>query len=257
MQRADLYVIAAGSASRLNVTVPKALVAIEGSQPCLTSALRHIGSRFDRLFIVTNAQVQSAWHEYFAALDGTDSDIAAKVVPVPIHSGLGDGHAVLQGLLESERIAASGLCEEVVVIWGDVVFTGPQIIDEMLSLPRSGPGLIPALWERNPYVTLQVNGRMQCSGVDFSKHGERHDEGYHDQSVFRFSRSQLQASLSRLHEAFWKIDRYICSGRELSLLHTLHHFHNLGDPAYVYRTHHATRSFNTLEELEAIQQKLA
>jgi hypothetical protein len=98
---------------------------------------------------------------------------------------------------------------------------------------------------------------MQCISADFSKHGESHANGFHDQSVFRFDISRLMKSLSDLHSALWKNDRYITPGGELSLLYSFHYLYNSHDPVYVYETAHPTLSFNTIEEVVDIQRDLS
>jgi hypothetical protein len=94
---------------------------------------------------------------------------------------------------------------------------------------------------------------MNCVSADFSKYGEKHPSGFHDQSVFRFRKSELWESLSNLHAAFWKNGRYITPGGELSLLHAFHFMYNTEQSLQVYETDYPTLSFNTPEEVASIQ----
>lgn len=255
MQAVDLYVVAAGLGSRMRILLPKALVAINDDQPCLTTTLRRIGHKFQTVFVVTNILATGEWSAYFESLEARDPDLAKQVVNLRIESGLGDGHAVLQGIEAAERTSGSTLSDDIVITWGDVFFADGAIVDELLSTKTVGSGLLPTVWEENPYVALLVNEEMQCLAAEFSKFGERHFAGYHDQSVFRFSRPKLRTSLHDLHRALWKRDRYICPGGELSLLYAFHHLYNIADPAYVYETNHPTLSFNTVEEVMEIQRE--
>jgi hypothetical protein len=157
--------------------------------------------------------------------------------------------------LEADR-RGEGPSQDVVIAWGDAFFPDPAIFDELLSISMKGSGLIPAVYETDPYVSLLVDKKMRCIAADLLKHGETHPRGLHDQSVFRFRGHCLMRSLRALHCALWKMDRYITPGGELSLLYIFHHLYNSHDPAYVYNTAHQTLSFNTAEEVAEIQRKL-
>lgn len=255
MLSADLYIIAAGNGSRIKVNVPKALVPII-DDPCLTTTLQQVGQRFRRVFVVTNSLVQDQWRAYFESLEISYPELTESLVNLPIRSGLGDGHATLHALEAAEKLEGRALADDVVIAWGDVFFPSGALIDELLSAFLRGSGLLPAVYESNPYVALLVDEEMRCIAADFSKHGETHSEGFHDQSVFRFQLSQLKGVLGDLHRALWKGGRYMTPGGELSLLYSFHHLYNSGTPAYVYETEHQTLSFNTVDEVSAIQAEL-
>jgi molybdopterin-guanine dinucleotide biosynthesis protein A len=251
----DLYIVAAGKGSRLAANVPKALVPI-ADEPCLTTTLQQIGRKFRRVFVVTNILLCDQWRTYFHNLEIGYPELAEQVVNLPIESGLGDGHATLNGFQAAESIEDGTLSQDVVVAWGDVFFPKSEIIDELVSNTLGGSGLLPAVYETNPYVSLVVDEQMRCAGAEFSKYGERCAAGFHDQSVFRFSRSRLQTSLRHLHSALWKNGRYITPNGELSLLYTLHELYNSAEPAYVYETIYPTLAFNTVEEVAAVQKQI-
>lgn len=252
----DLFIIAAGKGSRMKVNVPKALVPIT-DEPCLTTTLQQLGSKFKNVIIVTNEDIQDQWKTYFAETKQKYSALLHNVYNVPISSGLGDGHAVLWGLANA-RAKKINVGEDIVVAWGDVFFANPEIIDELLSRPMHPwhSGVVPAVMKPNPYVTLLVDEHMDCKSADFSKYGENHPSGLHDQSVFRFERSVLLEALNALHNAFWKNGRYITQGGELSMLYVFHHLYNTERPVVVYQTDYATLSFNTPEEVAHIQMEL-
>src|SRR5271167_481843 len=256
----DLYIIAAGNGSRMAVNVPKALVLIV-DEPCLTTTLQQIGHKFRKVFVVTNEDVQHQWAAYFNHLSETYPELSANVINIPIRSGLGDGHAVLWGFNNvsdnepKDPTLQWGLRDDVVIAWGDVFFPQAEIIDELLSKQLTS-GLIPAVSEKTPYVSLLTDEHMGCMSADFSKYGENHPTGFHDQSVFRFKRSELRRALKTLHAAFWKNGRYITPGGELSLLHAFHFMYNTLQPARVYETDYPTLSFNTVAEVAAIQTEI-
>jgi hypothetical protein len=255
MDSTDLYIVAAGNGSRLRVGVPKALVPIL-DEPCLTTTLQLVAHRFRRVFVITNVLMRDAWSAYLRELGSAYPELSRRIVNVPIPSGLGDGHATLHGLLGAERAERAPVSQEVVIMWGDVFLPSGELFDELLSRPCPGAGLVPAIAEQNPYVCLRVNEHMQCVAADFSKYGELHATGLHDQSVFRFERPQLLDCLLELHRCLWKGDRYITPGGELSLLYSFHKLYNTGSAVNVYETAHATLSFNTAEEIQRIQREL-
>lgn len=253
---ADLYIIAAGHGSRLGANVPKPLVEIDG-EPCITRTLKILGKKFNKIFIVANDLAREHWNSYSnCTYDNPKGNLPDNVHILYITSGLGDGHATFQGLKAAKNV--SNRCEfalssDIVITWGDVFFAQPEIIDELLNQPNMFSGFIPAVHEQNPYVTLLVDENMFCLSADFSKYGENHPHGFHDQSVFRFDYIELWNALTELHRAFWKNGRYVTPGGELSLLHTFHYFYNKNTPLLVYSTDYKTQSFNTLAELEAIR----
>lgn len=256
MSSTDLYIIAAGNGSRISVNIPKALVPI-ADEPCLTTTLQQIGHKFRKVFVVTSVLVQDQWDAYLQGLEVTYPELFKLIVNIAIRSGLGDGHATLQGILAAERMEDASLSQDIVIAWGDVFFPSAGLIDEMLSITPEGSGLLPAAHEINPYVSLLVDEKMRCMSADFSKYGEYHPTGLHDQSVFRFDLSRLRGSLFDLHNALWKNGRYIAPAGELSLLYSFHHLYNSSDPVYVYETQYRTLTFNTVDEVAAIQREIS
>jgi molybdopterin-guanine dinucleotide biosynthesis protein A len=255
MPAADLYIIAAGNGSRINANLPKALIPIL-DEPCMTTTLRQIAPRFRRVFVVTNVLAWTEWYRYFRRLEVAYPQLAKLTTNLPIKSGLGDGHATLQALLAAERLEVEALAEDIVILWGDAFVRDGQLIDELLSQPLTGSGLFPVVHENHPYVALLVNEMMQGISVEFSKFGETHGGGFHDQCVFRFLRPKLKACLQELHNSLWRNSRYMAPGGELSLLYSVHQLYNSGNPVCAYETSYPTLSFNTVEDVLAIQQQM-
>lgn len=253
----DLYIIAAGLGSRMNINVPKALVAISDGVPNLTTTLQQVGHKFNHVFIVFNALVQNQWDQYYLEESKKYPGLFDNVHWIPIESGLGDGHAVMKAF--EKTCTYRNLSKEVIVCWGDVFIPDASIIDEMLQVRLKGSacGIIPAVSEKNPYVTLLVDDDMKCRSADFSKHGEIHPHGLHDQSIFGFKKVNVWSALNTLHAALWKNGRYMTPSGELSFLHTFHYMYNVEEPFQVYQTVYPTMSFNTVEEVAAIQKEIS
>lgn len=250
---ADLFIIAAGLGSRMGGDLPKALVPINQDIPCLTTTLQQAHGKFDNIFVVTNKLCQTPWVKYFTSLKASDPHLIKNVKNIPISSGLGDGHAVGRALIETKNLSDNG---DIVVMWGDVFVPNAELFDELLATPLTQSGLIPVVREDNPYVTLLTDERMNCMAADFSKYGESHPTGFHDQSVFRFTRWEIARALNHLDVVLWKNGRYITPGGELSLLHTFHYLYNYKYPLQVYETRYPTMSFNTPEEVKTIQMEI-
>jgi NDP-sugar pyrophosphorylase family protein len=261
----DLYIIAAGKGSRMGGAIPKALVNIT-DKPCLTTTLQQIGHKFTNVFIVTNKEVDEAWMDYYVDLKKRYPELYKNVVNLSIHSGLGDGHAVMKGLDAAEGLnqyySSRGLPlmhvqENVIIAWGDVFFPQAEIIDELLEYQNTRySGVLPCTYESHPYVQLVSDVHRRCTHALFSKYGEVPGDGFHDQSVFLFKRSLIHATLKSLHAAMWKGNKYVTHNGELSLLYAFHYLYNMNDPAIVYETKYPTLSFNTPEEVAAIQREI-
>lgn len=255
----DLYIIAAGKGSRMGGTLPKALVPINEDEPNITTTLKQIGSKFRHVFIVVNELVIAEWRKYTDTYGS--QPFMANVTMMPISSGLGDGHAVLMALMGSEPGVWKDFTptEELVVLWGDAFIQHAETVDEMLSkqlCAKSASGLIPAVMEQNPYVTLLTDGGNKIISADFSKYGENHSSGWHDQSIFYFKREPLLNALHALNNSLWKNGRYMTQGGELSMLYAFHYLFNSNEGAVVYETDYPTLSFNTPEEVVSIQKEI-
>lgn len=250
----DLFIIAAGKGSRMGGTLPKALVPINDNEPNITTTLKQTSGKFNHTYIVVNELIMDAWKKYIE--ENVASGLLDKVSFVSIASGLGDGHAVLSAL----GITASTAADEVVILWGDTFLQHSETIDEMLGKNlsvMSASGLIPAVMEQDPYVTLLVDNALKVVSADFSKYGEKHPSGWHDQSIFYFKREPLFSALLLLHAALWKNGRYMTPGGEMSMLFAFHYLYNTDEGAVVYETDYPTLSFNTPEEVASIQKEIS
>lgn len=250
----DLFIIAAGIGSRMNTALPKALVPIEDGIPNITTTLQQIGHKFNQVYIVINEKAVDVWDDYFCETRQKYPELLTNVQAIDIKSGLGDGHAVMSAL-----DAISGNCrEDIIVCWGDVFICDPRIIDELQADLDNKSGAVAAVYKKDPYVTLITDENKNIVRADFSKNGEHHCEGFHDQSIFRFKRECLRSSLLSLHRALKKNDdKYMTSNGELSLLHVFHFLYHSQKPCTVIETQYPTMGFNTVEEVSSIQKEIS
>lgn len=273
MSKLDLFIIAAGKGSRMGGSLPKALAPINENEPNISTMLRQAEGKFDRIFIVTNIDIQEDWNTYFSNVANDsyiqDSEFIKNIYNIPIISGFGDGHALISGILaarktlklleEKTKQPYRELSDEIVFCWGDVFIQYSETFDEILRHDLKGTpysGWIPAVKEANPYVTLLVDPGLGVMGADFSKYGEKHPSGWHDQSIFRFNTHQISEALSFCHLALWKNGRYMTQGNELSTLYAFHYLYNSDQKCVVYETDYPTMSFNNPDEVKAIQKEI-
>lgn len=243
----NLFIIAAGNSSRMMAHVPKPLLDV-GGEKNISRTIRLLSDKFDKVYVVTNKAVDAIWSKYF------ESVTQKNVIKLAIPSGLGDGHALKQGFNASLMHSISN---EIVVMWADTFLRDAEIVDELLDfeIPEDCAGVMPVVMEQQPYVTVLCDSNMNVTGVDSSKHGNTHASGWHDQSMFKFNAADLNRELNVVHTVHWKGNQYL--NGELSLqLHLFHYLHNIGKPMLAFETSSAVQSFNTPEELAAIETSL-
>jgi hypothetical protein len=148
-----------------------------------------------------------------------------------------------------------------ILVWGDVYIDSPMIFKELKDVGSStgnnfSSAVIPVCTEKNPYVTILTDSNMNALSADFSKLGETHMEGFHDQSIFYINNAVIYDSLQKMHEVLWKNGQYITQSKELNFLHILHYLRNINYPANCYITEYPTKSFNSIEELTKLENSL-
>lgn len=239
----ELIVIAAGNGKRMgDISIPKVLYPVNGVENLrriIDSAI--VSQVIDSITLVIKDTAKTIFEEY---LEVNKYDINIKLVP--IQSGLGDGHAILKALEhDSEGMA--------IVMWGDAYIQNPGIFNELCEKRTEAALVVPVVREKNPYVTILSDEHMNIFSADFSKLGEIHTEGLHDQSVFSINKEFIFNVLLQMHDVLWKNGRYITESKELNFLHAFHCMYNSGSPAKCYITEHPTRSFNSIDEVKQIE----
>lgn len=236
----DLLIIAAGNSTRMgNIQVPKALYPVLG-KPNLVNTIQLARPHFDRVLVFCRDGSREVFTKTLGSLD-------AEVIE--IESGFGDGHAVLTALKTREFDAP-------VVMWGDTYLETDDVFTELLARPaptESEPMIFPVVQESHPYVTINITFANYVMGADFSKHGELHASGLHDQSVFWIHARRMTEVLTQMHNVLWKNGRYIAESGELNLLNCLHYLWNIEIPARVYLSEFKTHSFNTISDVKKIR----
>ena len=248
----NLIIIAAGNGKRMgNINVPKVLYPVNGVpnlKRIITNAIE--SEVFDSIDLVIKDSAVKSFKEF---LDNNEFDI--KINLIPINSGLGDGHAILSMYKNVHQYNNS------ILVWGDVYIDSPMIFKELKDVGSStgnnfSSAVIPVCTEKNPYVTILTDSNMNALSADFSKLGETHLEGFHDQSIFYINNAVIYDSLQKMHEVLWKNGQYITQSKELNFLHILHYLRNINYPANCYITEYPTKSFNSIEELTKLENSL-
>lgn len=244
----ELIIIAAGNGKRMgNISVPKVLYPVNGVpnlQRILNAAVE--SAVFDSVKIVIKESVYNDFVDYL-----NKHPIELDVELIAINSGYGDGHALMEALTQ---IGSNN--EKSIVVWGDVYIENNMTFQELVSYEdQCFNVLLPVYKEESPYVTILADQDMNVTGADFSKLGEKHFEGLHDQSVFMINKNIALEALQTMHNVLWKNGRYISESKELNFLHAMHYLYNSGHPATCYITEYPTKSFNSIDEVKQIESK--
>lgn len=242
----DLIIVAAGDGKRMGaITVPKVLYPVNG-QPNLDRIIQHAKSSgvFNKINVIIKKTAQKQFEQHIS------ENNLENIHLVPIDSGLGDGHALMSGLFQIEYNCSN----KQIVIWGDAYLESDDIFKELSNIDSEDAAImVPVVYENNPYVTILTNERFEIISADFSKLGETHNSGLHDQSVFLISKNIVADCLHNMHCAIWKNGRYITESKELNFLHLFHYLYNINEPAKCYITEYPTKSFNSIEEVINIE----
>ena len=244
----ELIIIAAGNGKRMgNISIPKVLYPVNGV-PNLQRILNAADDAgvFDSVQLVIKESAQNDFVDY---LHKHPPKIEVELVS--INSGYGDGHALMEALTQIQFTN-----NKAIVVWGDVYIENGMIFKELVSYEDQCYNVIvPVCKEDSPYVTILADQNMNITGADFSKLGEKHFEGLHDQSVFMINKNATLETLETMHNVLWKNGRYISESKELNFLHAMHYLYNFDEPATCYITEYPTKSFNTIDEVKQIETK--
>ncbi len=258
----DLWIIAAGRGTRMgDTTVPKALVKIDGKSN-LRNTLDLVRNKFRKVFVVVAKEMEEVvlltLNDWYPLI----SDFNVEVVS--IQSGGGDGKAVLEAY---HKVMPFHVTPQAVILWGDAHLRSGDIVDELLHALDEDPDatlIIPTALEKMPYVaintTLVGQDRLALS-ADFTKYGEVHVEGLHDQSIFGVAWDAVIPSLQSMKLVSYKEDevggvKFTTQSGELTFLNVVHYLWNIGCAARVYETKFPLMGYNTHEEVEKIMQSI-
>jgi bifunctional N-acetylglucosamine-1-phosphate-uridyltransferase/glucosamine-1-phosphate-acetyltransferase GlmU-like protein len=240
----ELIVIAAGNGKRMgDISVPKVLYPVNGIPNLKRILDQAIDSKIiQHVHIVVKDTAYDDFEKYLI-----ENPFKISTAIVPINSGLGDGHAIMTAL---ENINTDQ--EEAIVMWGDTYIEYSSTFKELIRYKCKSVTL-PVVKEDNPYVTILTDEAMKVISADFSKLGEKHLRGLHDQSVFMINKTIVLSTLKLMHNVLWKNGRYITESKELNFLHIFHYLWNINEPAICYITEYPTKSFNSIEEVKQIE----
>ena len=235
-------IIAAGNGTRMgNISIPKALYPINNKSN-LVRTYELVEQIFDEIFVV----IKNEHVELFA--EECVNNKLENMYLIPIESGKGDGHAVMSAL---RTLDTNTLNDDFIIMWGDCILNGNQIILELLKVNFDKPRFtFPVKNESNPYVWFKLDDKNLPICAKFSKKEEFTDVGLHDQSIFKHNGLDLLYALNKMHSVIYRDDKYITG--EMNFLHLIHYFYNINQPAFLYQTKYYTESFNSIMELQEI-----
>lgn len=235
----NLMIIAAGNGSRMG-NIPKCLSKIGDKSNLLNTVIQSEKAGYRKCYIVTKEEFLEL---YANELEGWEWFVEF----VTIQSGRGCGHAVLEAL----KIIPS---QDLVFCWSDVYFKDEKLLLELKDKPLDCSCLIPVVFEDDPYAWLAIKADNFIRAVNFKKRGEIINRGLHDQSIFKINSTEILSSLSFCHRVLDKGGFYM--NKEMIFLDVCHFLWNNNSPAKFYITEFPTSGFNTIEELNFINNSL-
>ena len=227
------FIIAAGKQTRFGLDLPKALVDIDGV--CLLDRnIKLLRTICDTVYVVCSSENIKYFDE-------------TKYRLIEIESGYGSGDALYKAM--NRFFFSKG--DQVVVCWGDVILN-KNIVSKLDENTTSA--IIPCTFEERPYVRFEFD-KSKVS-VYFSKYGDEIKPVYHDMSIFKFDAKNLKRALFSFVECRANPDNtYNGNNNEFELLEIF----NNGYPGelLVVDSANATKSFNTVEELNRYKMEVA
>lgn len=239
----ELFIVAAGKGSRMNHNKPKAMMKI-GEEPNVLRTIRLAFEHYDVIYVGVNEDHMDAWMPIRKEIDKFEG----KVIMMSFKSGLGDGDAVMKMLYHPAYIGQP--FSMTTIVWGDTVFKNSKTFAGAASAEHS---YIPVYHEEKPYVAIKAVGGELATGALFSKFGEVHGPGFHDQSLFVYKSEDLETALNAVHAAGFRNGKYDYPGGEMSLLSTINYLYNTGRGMRLSQCIlEISKSYNTFEEYSAI-----
>ncbi len=258
----DIMIVAAGNGTRMGSdALPKILTEINGKTN-LQNTIKKISDcgKIGQIFVIVNKRNRDAIAKKInEIIPYYGHPLMDKIFEIEIESGRGDGHAVLEAYRTILKTTKKKISNTFFVMWGDAYLTSENIFMDCIQEFEKDTirsMFIPVVNEKDPYVTFVVDKNMNCIGADFSKRGEKHPTGFHDQCVFLCNTKSVIDGLSTLESAYLKNGRYVTDSGELTFLYLVHYFYNIDKPAKALITDSPVLSYNTMGEVKEIEKIL-
>ena len=232
-------IIAAGKGSRMG-NIPKCLSKVGDKSNLLNTVIQAEKAGYRQCYIVTREELSDL---YIDELIGWEWFCQYVI----IESGKGCGHAVMEAL----KIIPA---QDLVFCWSDVYFKDEKLLLELKEKNLQSSCLIPVVYEDDPYAWFHIKENSMIRSANFRKRGESIKRGLHDQSIFKINSTVILSSLSFCHRVLDKGGQYM--NGEMIFLDVCHFLWNNNTPAHFYITEHKTLGFNTIEELNFINDSL-
>lgn len=187
MDKTVLYIIAAGTSSRMN-GMPKHLCEINGI-PNLEITINTAYKFFDKIVVVVNKDLSEENYQKTSKI----CEQFDKCEVIKITSGQGDLHAIVSSISMTQLYDWETFC-----VWGDTVFINESVfwkmdyISNMEEMPDNCAVEVYACESKDPYAYLTIdnlsNRIIQSAGFKSdSNYNNIHGQKYHDQSAFRLN----------------------------------------------------------------------
>ena len=253
-----LIFVASGYSTRMG-GFPKALAKV-GEKCVIVNAIELAAPYYDNIFVIANPTT-------FPAFQTELEHHTLKVSVRKIVTGKGDAESVLKSLelIESEI----GMGYDATLCWGDAFFASEIPFQTMQNhetpIKEISSILVGCSVDRDPYAYFDVFtedgnlNKMKISRSYFKKIAGSVPEGIHDQCIFRCYSSTFLECLSLYRaELGYDGENYLKSSiNEMGLLNSFSFFASINKNAVIQMMpSHNVFSFNTLEELEEINQRV-
>jgi len=233
----DLLIISAGKGSRMNSKLPKILFKTKNNKTNLENLIIDTKEYFKNIYLIIDKSQEQIFKKQ------------KNIKLICINSGLGSGHAILEGIKKINKISS-----DITIIWGDAIITDKNILKEIINYKMSDcSGIIPVKQVKNPYVCFKITEDFICSSVDFSKYGEINKNGLQDLCIFRFKTKILKKQLQEFHNNTFK-NNYITISKEFEFLYIIHSLYNSNKKIKCFKAENPNSilSYNSKTELKNI-----
>lgn len=251
-----LIFVASGFSTRMG-GFPKALAKV-GNGRVILNAINNACKYYDDIYIICNSMTKDQFKEIIEA-NGNKAKIR------DIITGKGDAESVWKSLVLVQKEIGGAF--DATFCWGDAYFATDKAFSAINSynIDNVNSVVVGCSEDMDPYAYFDVytkNGSMNQLYVRrsyFKKRDGSVDKGVHDQCIFRCISSVFIGCLNKYRQELgFDGENYLLSpSNEMGLLNSFAYFNSIDRPASVCMFPSGNVfSFNTVEELEAINENM-
>ena len=255
-----LFILAAGNSTRF-LGIPKELIRVNNKYN-IENTLEKCFQKFDKIYIVTNKQKFPSLVEVLIDItkNNENKDLLKNCETIYIESGFGSGDAIIKmynEFLKKEEFKTT--TNDFYLLWGDAYITDERLINLLIrkALINKTCLLFPIKKKIKPYCSIKLSNLVYkpnskdkyylASDYSFNNN----EDGYQDQCIFKFNKDLIE-HLVNLNN----LNKYIENKKEYQFLDILYYLDSINKNAICYSTIYDIYSYNTIEELKEIENKI-